>query len=116
MIPQEEWKWFGYPGHLCISNRCGFHMCTRVGNYLISTIGHCFDKEDKELISLVPKSSDLFETMVFPYKHDTEDKFEDAYPAQYNFPQEEIDFERYTLPDKAIKGHMKFCNKYAELD
>lgn len=39
MISQNEWKWFGSPGHLCVGQWCRFHLCTQVGKFLVSTVG-----------------------------------------------------------------------------
>lgn len=38
-VPVEEWKWFGNAGHLCVADRCRFHLCTQVGEFLVSTVG-----------------------------------------------------------------------------
>ena len=38
-IPVEEWQWFGNPGHFICGQWCRFHLCTRVGSYLVSTVG-----------------------------------------------------------------------------
>lgn len=38
-IPVSEWKWFGNAGHLCVAQWCRFHLCTQVGDLLISTVG-----------------------------------------------------------------------------
>ena len=37
-----EWKWFGVAAHLCVSERCLFHMATDVGDYLVSTVGEFY--------------------------------------------------------------------------
>ena len=34
-----NWKWFGQAGHLIVSQWCRFHLCTQVGDYLVSTVG-----------------------------------------------------------------------------
>ena len=39
MIEQTQWKWFGMAGHFIESNDCRFHLCTRVGDVLVSTVG-----------------------------------------------------------------------------
>lgn len=38
-VPNAEWYWSGYAGHFCGSAYCAFHLCTRVGNILVSTVG-----------------------------------------------------------------------------
>src|SRR5258708_35684419 len=39
MSTATNWKWFGNAGHLCVSQWCRFHLCTKVGGYLVSTVG-----------------------------------------------------------------------------
>lgn len=38
-IPESEWEWFGLSGHLIVSMDCRFHMCTLIGDVLVSTVG-----------------------------------------------------------------------------
>lgn len=38
-IPESEWDWFGFAGHFICGSWCRFHLCTRVGAVLISTVG-----------------------------------------------------------------------------
>ena len=45
-IPQSDWEWFGSPGHFICARWCRFHLCTKIGKYLVSTVGeyippHC---------------------------------------------------------------------------
>lgn len=39
MQAHESWKWYGYAGHLIVAARCAYHLCTRVGDVLVSTVG-----------------------------------------------------------------------------
>lgn len=39
MIPHAEWRWFGDVGHFICGQWCRFHLCTQVGDYLVSTVG-----------------------------------------------------------------------------
>src|SRR6266446_3892048 len=38
-ITADKWQWFGNVGHLCVGRWCRFHMTTKVGEYLVSTVG-----------------------------------------------------------------------------
>ena len=38
-IPESEWRWFGNAGHLIVSSNCQFHLCTQIGDFLVSTVG-----------------------------------------------------------------------------
>lgn len=51
-IPESEWVWCGYPGHLVASASCRFHMNTRVGDWRISTVGDYFPSSDQKQIGL----------------------------------------------------------------
>lgn len=51
-IPATEWKWFGDPGHHIIGEDCRFHLCTQVGEFLISTVGNYLPDEGvREIIA-----------------------------------------------------------------
>lgn len=39
VIPESEWRWFGHPGHLIVADDCRFHLCTQIGEFLVSTVG-----------------------------------------------------------------------------
>jgi len=39
MIPKSEWVWYGFAGHLIVSERCAYYLCTRIGSKLVSTVG-----------------------------------------------------------------------------
>jgi hypothetical protein len=38
-IPPGEWEWFGSAAHFCCGRWCRFHMATRVGPVVVSTLG-----------------------------------------------------------------------------
>ena len=37
--PRDEWEWFGSAGHFICGQDCRFHLCTKVGPWLVSTVG-----------------------------------------------------------------------------
>lgn len=39
MIPAHEWLWFGRAMHFICGSDCQFHMATKVGDYIVSTVG-----------------------------------------------------------------------------
>lgn len=39
MIKRADWKWYGQATHFICANECRFHMATRVGALLVSTVG-----------------------------------------------------------------------------
>ena len=40
MIPESQWRWFGYPMHFICADRCLWHLATQVGEYVVSSVGH----------------------------------------------------------------------------
>jgi hypothetical protein len=38
-IPPEDWEWFGNHGHFICGRWCRYHLCTKVGDWLVSTVG-----------------------------------------------------------------------------
>lgn len=38
-IPPSEWEWFGSAAHFIYGRWCRFHMATKVGPWLVSTVG-----------------------------------------------------------------------------
>ena len=50
MIEEKEWKWYGNAGHFIGSNSCRFHLCTEIGDFLVSTVGDYFPFTSSEII------------------------------------------------------------------
>lgn len=38
-VPKEKWLWMPHAGHLIVGNDCRFHLNTKVGKYIVSTVG-----------------------------------------------------------------------------
>lgn len=45
MIPESEWRWFGSAGHFICGDDCRFHLCTLIGDVLVSTVGEYLPPE-----------------------------------------------------------------------
>lgn len=82
-VPQNEWYWCGYPGHLIVASNCRFHLHTRIGLVIVSTVGDYWPAGAKKREAIGTGRD--FETMVFLAK-DTERP--EGEPLTY----EEIDF------------------------
>lgn len=110
MIPENEWIWQGHPGHFCAASYCRFHLATRVGDYLISTVGDYYtnpeDGERKE-IGYSADGSAWFETYVFKVAGTL-----DCGCAEVD-GWSEIDGERWSEAKMAHDGHLQYCQKYA---
>ena len=96
------WKWYGFPLHFICGDQCVFHLGTKIGNYVISSVGAMKDKDGKlKTIGL----DRTYETMVF--KHSGEDKHGNPIISF-----SEIDMEGYNDSEKAERGHYEMCWKY----
>jgi len=108
--PISEWQWFGNAGHLCVASKCRFHLCTKVGKYLVSTVGEYYQKgEGGQPTDIGYKR--LFETMVFkagkPCNADI--------CGKCGIPEisgSEMDFVGYNKAGDAARGHMVKCRKW----
>lgn len=104
-VPKSKWEWHGYPGHLCVSNDCMFHMHTHVGDFCVSTVGHYISgssRRQKRIEEMQPIGLDrTFETMVFRLLDDGE------------IDLRNLDFQGYNDAESARNGHMVMCRKWA---
>jgi hypothetical protein len=112
-IPKEKWEWFGTAGHLCVSNWCRFHMTTKVGKYLVSTVGeyyplHASERDCPHKPTTIGLDR-LYETMVFKAGKRCE--------CGCGLPEidgSDIDFEGYNDVKSANEGHAKMCLKWGK--
>ena len=124
VVPQDEWKWFGDPGHFICGRWCRFHLCTEVGEWLVSTVGayvhprHGQGSEAKEAAWLEDNwpGEDIghnrkYETMVFRVTGRCTQ--EDCKCGMPTFGGEEQDSEGYNTAGEAAAGHLALCLKYA---
>lgn len=132
-IPASEWVWMGHPAHFICSQWCRFHLATRVGDVIVSTLGEYLpDAPVREIyaecrgVTLEGKGDDrlgdymdkvgfeeigagrLYETMVFKAKHRPGDCCE-----WRQADGTDLDFEGYNDPTEAARGHMAMCEKWA---
>ncbi len=133
----KNWEWFGNAGHLCVGHYCRFHLCTQVGEYLISTVGQYFpDLQVREIlaksrgIGLEGRGDEreadfmekigfqeigygrLYETMVFKAGSKC-----NASKCKCGMPQirgNELDMKGYNNAKCATEGHLNMCKKYSK--
>ena len=116
-IPADRWVWDGHAGHFIGSRSCQFHLNTRIGGYIVSTVGeyrlpkgHPVDgksiggEEYAEFESI--GLGRLFETYVFRASGE-------GYGEVDEFV--EVDALNANDHDTANRNHMALCQKYAEL-
>lgn len=110
MISKDKWVWMPHAGHFICGSRCLFKLNTRVGKYIISTVGELRDIRNNEDIGFEEIGCDRkYETMVFKATK-AKDK---CCPYRMKKPSA-LDFEGYNDPGKAYKGHLKMCLKWAK--
>ena len=104
--PKSDWKWYGYAGHFIGGKKCAYHLSTRVGKFLISTLGDYYSAQGKRE-TLGCGEDSWYETMVFAC--DGEAETGDPIVKSWT----EIDGERYPTSLEAEHGHYRYCEKYA---
>jgi hypothetical protein len=136
-IPVSEWKWFGDAGHFICAQWCQFHLCTLIGDALVSTVGKYFpDDNVREILSksrgvILQGMGDerrydymkkigyedigyerKYETMVFKVSG----KICSAKDCDCGMPEiipSETGFDGYNTARDAANGHMEMCRKVA---
>lgn len=133
MIPESEWHWFGWPKHFIGANDCAFHMATKIGDVIVSTVGDYrpYDKFFDQKGNLLSQYETLrgiakrepqeigfrrfYETMTFkaiPARCDCCDWEIDPSTEGYGGQTSEFG---YLTASEAEKGHLKVCYEIAEI-
>ncbi len=136
---KDKWVWMPHPAHFILSYDCKFFMATKVGKYIVSTVGEYFP--DALVREIIAKSRGItlegmgdarradymrkigfddigygrkYETMVFKaIKSMKNGKGCNACPFIIKSGSE-LDANGYNTPEDAYKGHMEMCNKWAK--
>lgn len=110
-VARGDWEWFGYAGHFICGHDCRFRMCTKVGNYLISTVGDLWSRDKRQTLGCGADS--FFETYVF--KAGPRCQTPGCSCGQPTLADSsEIDGERCATAAEAQALHLKYCEKYAK--
>lgn len=130
---KNTWVWMPHNGHLIVGRWCRFHLNTKVGKFIVSTVGEYVPGESVRRIVAEGKGIVIegrgeigerewlrkcgymeigcdrtYETMVFPAKRS--DQKCCPFTAKVF---REIDFTGYNTAEAAYAGHMKMCLKWA---
>ena len=108
MIPESEWVWMGHPAHFCDAANCGFRLATKVGAFIISTVGEYYPGGSPEMQPI--GFNRYFETYVFRVGEVIECGC--IKPSDWT----EIDSDGYQTAIDAQNGHRAMCRKYAGLE
>jgi hypothetical protein len=106
---EKDWLWMPHAGHLCVSDRCKFHLNTYVNGYIISTVGEYksqIESESEEFDDI--GANRKYETMVFKAKKSDVG----CCPYEAIIEGESLEFEGYNDPLEARIGHIELCKKY----
>lgn len=142
-IAPEKWEWFGGAAHFICGYACRFHMATKVGKHLVSTVGQYWpERPVREIHAKVSDPKWLSEKQA-----KRGEDFDHAYMKRFGFeeigygrkfetmvfkagavcdmkdcpcgciPQMdgagELDFKGYNDAPAATAGHMEMCRKWA---
>jgi hypothetical protein len=107
MIPVSDWVWQGHAAHFCASSSCLFRMATRVGDYIISTVGEYWPDGAEKMERIGAGDKSFYETFVFPAGKE----IECGCTAVASLS--EMEGVRYATAREAQEGHMDMCRKYA---
>ena len=112
-ITPDKWEWYGYPAHFICANDCRFRLATKVGKYIVSTVGdlHYIHEKGKRQ-TLGAGDDSFFETCVFRAGSVCADNGCDCGEARI-LDGMEIDGIRAATAGEARKTHMEMCRKYA---
>jgi len=139
-VGKDKWVWMPHPAHFICSYDCKFVLATKVGKYIISTVGEYFpDAPIREIMATSrgvklegigdARRHDfmkkigfeelgigrLYETMVFKAVKSSV-KGKNACPAcPFQISSgSDLDFMGYKTSKEAYEGHMKMCKKWAK--
>ena len=134
-IPRGEWEWFGKASHFICGHDCRFHLATKVGPWLVSTVGEYLpDSNVREIlaetrgITLKGKGDErraswmqqvgyeeighgrMYETMVFRAGAPCGGDCGCGVPT---IDGTSLDFRGYNNAGDATAGHMALCEAWA---
>lgn len=136
----DTWEWYGSAGHFICADHCQFHLATKVGPWLVSTVGEYLP--DSGVREVLAKSRGIelegrgyareadwmrkagfeqigsgrkYETMVFPVGDDrcTVADCDCGMPVVTDWS--ELDADGYNLRGDAQRGHLAMCEKWAKV-
>lgn len=136
-MSKADWVWMPHAGHLIISHQCRFHVATKVGNYIVSTVGEWWpERPAREIHAKIHDPQWLAGNI-----HRRGDDFDAAYMERFGFETvgydriyesmvfkampsehvccpwriesgENIDGCGYNDAGEAYRGHLELCEKW----
>ena len=95
----DHWEWFGHAGHFICADKCRFHLTTKVGKYLVSTVGEWWpERSSREVHAKVHDAAWLTANA-----HRRGDDFDFQYMKRFGFEEIGCDRKYETMVFKAGK-------------
>lgn len=128
MIPHSEWEWYGDVGHCCVGRWCRFHLHTRIGAFIVSTIGQYVhprhsggsEQEEAKWLKQHPNGEEigcdrLYETFVFRHSGN---RCGGACNCGEMMVEDYSEIDSLGANDQrtANENHMTLCLKYANME
>lgn len=141
-ITRDKWIWMPHPAHFICSHDCKFVMATKVGKYIVSTVGEYFPDAPIREINVECRGIKLegkgdarranymqklgFEDIGYNRKYETmvfkAQSFKKKYPKETEIccpfaiiVSKNTDSNGYNKASDAFKGHYKMCDKWSKL-
>lgn len=140
-VTKDKWIWFPHPAHFICSYDCQFFMATKVGKFIVSTVGEYNPDSQIKRIYAESRDPEWYKKNMhekgdaWHYVYNKKFGFEDLHHEGWKYetmvfkaqksPKEtkccshsivvsEMKAEEwYKTAEEAYKGHMKLCAKFA---
>lgn len=139
-VPKANWVWMPHSAHLIVGSDCRFHLATKIGKYIVSTVGeylpdapvreifaesrkfNLVERGDARIREWIKKNGGYedigwnrkYETMVFKaMKMPESRKGCTACPFVIESGNN-IDSDGYSDAGEAYRGHLKMCRKWSK--
>lgn len=112
-----DWEWLGHAQHFVAARDCQFRMGTKIGPYVVSTVGEYVQPE--AVAKVLGRKVGEFEEIGYGRKYETfvfkatEARKECGCPELESYS--EIDSDGYNDAVAATAGHLEMCRKYSDL-
>jgi hypothetical protein len=138
-ITKDKWLWMPHAGHFICGNDCRFHLATKVGKYLVSTVGEYWPDQAVRRIH-----AEVCDNPWYLINGSLKgDNFNSAYMKKFGFEDlgydrkyetmvfkavkakkckacpytqgdgDNLDYVGYNDSAEAYKGHLKMCDKWS---
>ncbi len=108
----KNWVWYGNAKHFIGASNCKFHLATKIGNWIISTVGEykpdSFKPTKKQVFEEIGPER-FYETMVFRAIKCPCGCNEFVCDVSSFYPVSNLQFRGYKTSEEASNGHAELC-------